>query len=56
MTCHKIQTNKQTNTIRRIIEEVRAKYLEETLLLVDFSIAFDFILREEGFDNSNVFS
>ena len=30
-------------TIRRIIEEVRGKHLEETLLLVDYSKGFDSI-------------
>ena len=35
----------QIPTIRRIIEEVRAKHLEPTILFVDFSKAFDFTHR-----------
>ena len=35
----------QILTIRRILEDVRAKNLEATILFVDFSKAFDFIHR-----------
>ena len=38
-------TTSQILTIRRILEGFRAKYLEATLLLVDFSKAFDSIRR-----------
>ena len=38
-------TNSQILTIRRILEGVRAKTLQTTLLFVDFTKAFDFIHR-----------
>ena len=38
-------TTSQTLTIRRILEGVRAKNLEATILFVDFTKAFDSILR-----------
>ena len=38
-------TTSQILTIRRILESVRAKNLETTILFVDFSKAFDFIHR-----------
>ena len=39
-------TNSQILTIRRILEGVRAKNLEATILFVDFTKAFDFIAME----------
>ena len=41
----KRSTTSQILTIRRILEGVRAKKLEATLLFVNFSKAFDFIRR-----------
>ena len=40
-------TTSQILTICRILEGVRAKNLEATILFVDFSKAFDYILREK---------
>ena len=37
----------QILTIRRILEDVRVKNLEATILFVDFTKAYDFIHREK---------
>ena len=44
----------QILTIRRIIEWIRAKNLEETLLFVDFSKSFDSINREDGANTPSI--
>ena len=45
-------TTSQILTIRRILEGVRAKNLQATILFVDFTKALDFIHREENGTNS----
>ena len=40
-------TTPQILSLRRILEGIRAKYLEATILFVDFSKAFDSIHREK---------
>ena len=47
-------TTSQILTIRRILEGVRAKNLQATLLFVDFTKAFDYIQREDGTNPTSI--